>query len=62
MLSLLISLLPSGGLTRVWQIMATLILARIHRLVGYRTKRELMKREEESGRHFVTPFQFDTDP
>lgn len=35
MLSLLISLSPSGGLTSVWQIMATLILARTQRLVGW---------------------------
>lgn len=35
MLSLLISLSPSGGLTRVWQIMAMLILARTQRLDGW---------------------------
>lgn len=35
MLSLLISLSPSGGLTSVWQIIAMLILARTHLLFGY---------------------------
>lgn len=33
MLSLLIFLFPSGGLTNVWQIIAIFILARTHRLL-----------------------------
>lgn len=40
MLSLLISLSPSGGLTKVWQIMATLILARTHRFVGWKKNKK----------------------
>lgn len=38
MLSRLISLSPSGGLTSVWQIMAMLILARTHLLLGWKSR------------------------
>lgn len=51
MLSLLISLSPSGGLTRVWQIMPMLILARTHLLDGCGTTGRRIREKQQHDSH-----------